>query len=158
MKYALVFPFLMGTLGNIAGGYLSDFFSNKFGLKIGRRILGVAGLVIAAIFLYTATSVVDKVPVIVCLSLGFGFMDLMLPSAWAVCHDIGGKYSGTIAGAMNTSGNIGGFICAIVFGYIVKATHNYNYPLIVISIMVCTAAVLFMFIDASKPLAGDGEE
>jgi MFS transporter, ACS family, glucarate transporter len=82
-------------------------------------------------------------------------MDLMVPSAWAVCIDVGKKYSGAISGAMNTAGNISGFICATAFGYIVAATGNYNFPLYIISGMLLISALLFTRIDASKPLEID---
>ena len=60
-----------------------------------------------------------KVAVVALSSLGFGMMDLMLPSAWALCLAIGGRLSGTATGMMNTAGQAGGFLCTVLFGYIV---------------------------------------
>ena len=57
--------------------------------------------------------------IVVLATLGLGVMDLMLPSAWAMCMSIGGRYGGTATGMMNTAGNLGGWVGAIVFGYIV---------------------------------------
>ena len=79
-------------------------------------------------------------------------LDLMLPGAWAICLDIGKKYGGTVSGAMNTAGNIGGFFCASVFGYLVEATGNYNFPLYVIAGMLLTSAGLFSLLDPGKKL------
>ncbi|MBN2610021.1 MAG: MFS transporter [Bacteroidales bacterium] len=155
LMYAIAIPFLMSMIGNIAGGYLSDDFSKKYGLKKGRRLLGVSGLMISALFMFLAGFIPGKIQVFIFLSLCFGIIDLMLPSAWAICLDIGRKYSGAISGAMNTAGNIGGFACATLFGYFVKATGNYNFPLYVISGMLIISAFLFSRIDASKPLAED---
>jgi MFS family permease len=154
LTYAVAVPFLMSVIGNISGGYLSDKFSKKYGLKIGRRLLGVSGLALSAIFMFLAAFIPGKMQVFIFLSLCFGVIDLMLPSAWAVCLDIGKSYAGAISGAMNTAGNIGGFICASAFGYIVDATGNYNYPLFIISGMLVISAVLFLQIDASKPIEG----
>jgi ACS family glucarate transporter-like MFS transporter len=53
---------------------------------------------------------------------------------------------------MNTAGNIGGFVCATIFGYLVSGTGNYNSPLFVIAGMLVISALLFTRIDASKPL------
>jgi ACS family glucarate transporter-like MFS transporter len=86
------------------------------------------------------------------LSLGFGVLDLMLPSAWAVCMDVGGKYAGAVSGAMNSCGNLGGAICSVMFGYAVQYYQSYNAPLLIIAGMVLVAAVLFSRIDPSKPL------
>jgi nitrate/nitrite transporter NarK len=102
--------------------------------------------------MFLAAFIPGKLQVFVFLSLCFGVIDLMLPSAWAICLDIGKKYAGAISGAMNTAGNIGGFVCATLFGYIVEATGNYNYPLFIISGMLVISALLFSFIDASKPI------
>ena len=76
----------------------------------------------------------------------------MLPSAWAICSDIGGRYSGAVSGAMNTAGNIGGFVCATAFGYLIEATGNYNAPLFVITAMLVIAALLFWSINPTKKL------
>ena len=152
LTYAIAVPFLMSMIGNIAGGYLSDKLSIKYGLKIGRRVLGVTGLVVSAVFMFLAGFIPGKVEVFVFLSLCFGVIDLMLPSAWAICIDIGKELGGTISAAMNTAGNLGGFVCAIVFGYLVKYTGNYNFPLYVIAGMLLISAFLFTRLDASKPL------
>jgi MFS transporter, ACS family, glucarate transporter len=152
LTYAIAVPFLMGVIGNIAGGYLSDKFSKKYGLKFGRRILGVGGLAVSAIFMFLAGFIPGKMQVFIFLSLCFGVMDLMLPSAWAICLDIGKRYGGVISGAMNTAGNISGFICATVFGYLVQSTGNYNFPLYIIAGMMFIAAFLFLQIDPTKEL------
>jgi nitrate/nitrite transporter NarK len=57
-----------------------------------------------------------------------------------------------ISGAMNTAGNIGGFICATTFGYVVQSTHNYNAPLFIISGMLFISALIFTQLDPTKEL------
>lgn len=152
LNWAVSVPFLMSMIGNISGGYLSDKFSGKYGLKTGRRILGVGGLSLSAVFMFLAAFIPGKMQVFVFLSLCFGVIDLMLPSAWAVCLDVGKKYGGAISGAMNTAGNIGGFVCASLFGFLVQKTGNYNFPLYIISAMLVISAILFSRIDASKTI------
>lgn len=152
LTYVIAIPFVMSMIGNIAGGYLSSKFSLKYGLKVGRRLLGVGGLAVSAVFMFLAAFIPGKTEVFVFLSLAFGVIDLMLPSAWAICSDIGGRYSGAVSGAMNTAGNIGGFVCATAFGYLIEATGNYNAPLFVITAMLAIAAVLFWLINPTKKL------
>jgi MFS transporter, ACS family, glucarate transporter len=79
----------------------------------------------------------------------------MLPSAWAICLDIGGTRAGLITGIMNTAGQVGGFVCSVVFGYIVKATGSYNAPLWGVAAMVATAAILFTRIDPTRQLIAE---
>lgn len=152
LTYVIAIPFVMSMVGNIAGGYLSSKLSLKYGLKVGRRLLGVGGLAVSALFMFLAAFIPGKIEVFVFLSLAFGVIDLMLPSAWAICSDIGGRYSGAVSGAMNTAGNIGGFVCATAFGYLIEATGNYNAPLFVITAMLAIAAMLFLLINPTKRL------
>ena len=155
LTYAVAVPFLMGVIGNIAGGYMSDKLSKKYGLKIGRRVLGVGGLAVSSVLMFLGGFIPGKIQVFVLMSLCFGVMDLMLPSAWAICLDVGKKYAGAISGAMNTAGNLGGFVCATVFGYLVQGTGNYNFPLYVIAVMLFIAAILFLMINPEKPIIKD---
>ncbi len=155
LTYAVAVPFLMGVTGNIAGGYLSDRLSKRYGLKIGRRLLGVGGLAVSSVLMFLGGFIPGKIQVFILMSLCFGVMDLMLPSAWAICLDVGKRYAGAISGAMNTAGNLGGFVCATVFGYLVQGTGNYNFPLYVIAGMLFIAAILFLMINPEKQIIQD---
>ena len=152
LTYAVAMPFLMGVIGNLAGGFLSDKWSAKYGLKIGRRLLGVGGLAISSVLMFLGGFIPGKLEVFIFMALCFGVMDMMLPSAWAICIDVGGKYAGAVSGAMNTAGNLGGFVCATVFGYLVQGTGNYNFPLYVIAGMLMISAFLFFKINPDKKI------
>jgi MFS family permease len=145
-------PFVLGAAANVAGGYLSDIATRRFGLRRGRTLVGSASLSVAACLLVATALSSGKTAVIVLLALGFGVMDLMLPTAWAICLDIGGRHAGAVTGAMNTAGQGGGFLCTIVFGYVVGAFHDYNLPLYLIAFMLLISAVLFTRIDPARPL------
>ena len=150
LTYAVAVPFIMSMLGNITGGYLTDRLSAKYGLNIGRKALGSTSLAVSAVCMFLAAFIPGKMAVFVFLSLCFGIFDLMLPSAWALCIDIGKRHAGTISGAMNTAGNIGGFCCGIIFGMLVESSGNYNLPLYMIAVMLLVSAILFAFINPSK--------
>ena len=152
LTYAVAVPFIMSMIGNITGGYLTDKISAKYGLKVGRKALGTSSLAISAVCMFLAAFIPGKMAVFVFLSLCFGIFDLMLPSAWALCIDLGKQHAGAISGAMNTFGNIGGFFCGILFGYLVQASGNYNLPLYMIAGMLLISAVLFSFINPEKPI------
>ena len=102
--------------------------------------------------MFLAAFIPGKLQVFIVLSLCFGVVDLMLPSAWALCIDLGRKYAGAVSGAMNTAGNLGGFVCATLFGYLVKATGNYHLPLFLIAGLLVISAGLFLFIDPTRKL------
>ena len=152
LTYAVAVPFVMSMIGNISGGYLTDKLTKKYGLKIGRKALGSSSLAISAVCMFLAAFIPGKMTVFIFLSLCFGIFDLMLPSAWALCIDLGKKNAGAISGAMNTFGNIGGFCCGILFGYLVQSSGNYNLPLYMIAGMLIISAILFAFINPTKPI------
>ena len=152
LTYAVAVPFVMSMIGNITGGYLTDKLTLKYGLKVGRKALGTSSLAVSAVCMFLAAFIPGKTAVFVFLSLCFGIFDLMLPSAWALCIDLGKQHAGTVSGAMNTAGNIGGFCCGILFGQLVQQSGNYNLPLYLISGMLIVSAVLFAFINPTKPI------
>jgi nitrate/nitrite transporter NarK len=143
-------PFVIGTAANLAGGALSDRLARRH--PLGRALIGVSSSALAAGCLVAAALLPGKVAAIALATLGFGVMDLMLPSAWAVCLDVGAEYAGAVTGAMNSAGALGGALCAVVFGYIVKATGSYDLPLLVIAGALGLSGVLFSRIDPRKRL------
>lgn len=165
LKYAVAIPFIMSMMGNIAGGYLTDKLTEKYGIKVGRKALGTVCLTVSAICMVLAAFIPGKIAVFVFLSLCFGIFDLMLPSAWALCIDLGKQFAGSVSGAMNTFGNLGGFCCSLMFGYLLKASaeanggvSDYNLPLYGIAGMLLLSAILFAFINPSKPIITDEQQ
>jgi MFS family permease len=145
-------PFVLGAAGNLAGGFVSDAAVRRFGLRYGRVLVGSTCLTLGACLLVATALTRDRGLAVALLSIGFGVLDLMLPSAWAICLDISGRHAGAVSGAMNTAGQVGGFLCTVLFGYIVGHYNNYDLPLFVIAGMVAFSAFLFTRIDASRPL------
>ena len=144
------FPFLLGAAGNLLGGRTGDSLSQKYGLKFGRRLIGTSALFVAGILILSTGLTHGKAIGVILLSVAFGIMDFMLPSAWAVCLDVGGQYAATVSGIMNTAGLFGGFVCTVLFGYDVKVSGNYNFPLIIIGTMVLVSSALFLKIDPTR--------
>lgn len=137
-------PFVLGTLANLAGGFVSGAAVRRFGMRRGRTLVGSTCL--------AAGACLPVLTAVVLLTLGFGVMDLMLPSVGAICLDISGPHAGAVSGVKNMSGQLGGFLCTVLFGYAVRKYTYYNLPLFVIAGMVALAAFLFARIDASRPL------
>lgn len=145
-------PFVVGAMANVAGGYVSDAAVHRLGIRRGRTIVGIVCLSLAALLLIATALTPGKIVAIGLLTAGFGIMDLMLPSAWALCLDIGGAQAGSVTGAMNSAGQFGGFLCTILFGYIVHHYGDYDAPLFVIAGMLLISAFLFSRINPEIPL------
>jgi sugar phosphate permease len=148
-------PFLVGLAANLAGGQLGDRLTVRWGARRALKWIPAVCLTATALLLVAMAVFHGKVAVVALSSLGFGTMDLMLPSAWALCLAIGGRLSGTATGMMNTAGQAGGFLCTVMFGYIVHATGSYNLPLYFIAAMVLASAAIFTRIDCTQCVDAD---
>lgn len=145
-------PFICGGLANLSGGLVSDFLVKRIGLRWGRRTVGLVGLGASAFFMLMTALVEDKIAAVLLLSLAYAGSDFMLPVAWAVCLDVGRKYAGAVTGAMNTAGQVGSFVSAVAFGYLVRAFGSYNAPLIPMAAMLAISAALWLRIDPAEEL------
>ncbi|HZQ52456.1 MAG TPA: MFS transporter [Bryobacteraceae bacterium] len=144
-------PFLLGVAGNLVGGFASDRLVKRLGLRTGRRLVACSSLAVSAALILGMALTRSKPLIVVLASFGFGVMDLMLPTAWAVCMDIGQSYAGIVTGVMNSAGQLGGFLCTVAVGYIVRA-EGYSAALFVIAAMLGVSIVLFSRIDPEKPI------
>jgi len=151
VKIAAAIPFILGAFSNSIGGILSDYLSKKHGLRFGRRVIGVSCLLLSALFFLMTGLTESKLLTGIYLAVGFGIMDMMLPSAWAVCLDVGKNNAGAISGAMNMFGNFGGFLCSIMIGY-TAGSFGYNIPIFIITGMLVVSALLFLKINPDKSL------
>jgi MFS transporter, ACS family, glucarate transporter len=146
------FPFLLGIICNLVGGFLSDRLVECYGMRAAYRWVTSACLAAAAALFVVLGLVHGLIPVVATFTLCFGVMDLMLPAAWAMCLNLGGKCGGTATAVMNTAGNLGGLLCTVVFGYVIRATGNYNLPLFGIAAVVLVSAALFSQVDCTRGL------
>ena len=84
------------------------------------------------------------------VAMGFASFsnDLAIPPAWGACMDLGGRYAGSLSGAMNSAGNMAGFISPTIVALLLEATGN-DWPLTfyVSSIAYFGAAVCWLLID-----------
>jgi MFS family permease len=143
-------PFLLGIVGNLAGGVLCDRLAERIGIRRAYSLIAGICLTLTDALLVAMSLATGKFAIVALAGTAFMVMDLMLPAAWTMCMAIGGRYGGTASGMMNTAGNFGGFVCSVAFGYVVAATGNYNLPLQGVAAMVLIAALLFALIDCTK--------
>jgi MFS family permease len=152
MAVASTLPFIAGIGGNLFGGWMSDRLTITHGLRIGRRVVGAAGLAASGLLMLAAAMTTSKWIALACLTLGYGSMDCMLPVSWAVCLDIGRRYAGSVGGTMNMAGQLGSFLSSVAFGYIVTWSGSYNAPLYPMAALLLVSAVFFTRIDPTEQL------
>lgn len=146
-------PFVFGGIANLLGGLASDRLSRRIGLTWGRRWIGFVGLCCSAIFTGATFCTQDKILTVLFLAIGYAGADFMLPVAWAVCLDVGGRHAGSVSGAMNMAGQMASFLSSVAFGYIVTLSGgNWDAPLVPMTATAFLAALCWLRIDASRPL------
>ncbi|MBL7816452.1 MAG: MFS transporter [Saprospiraceae bacterium] len=145
--------YFLGALGCFLGGYASDYFVKTRGLIFGRRVVSVVGLGLSSLFFLAAALTTDNTLAGYLLAICVLTKDLALPVAFATCIDIGKGNAGTVAGAMNFAGQMGGLFITLIFGWLVQATGNFNLPLLLIAGCLAVAAVLWLWIDPTKTLS-----
>lgn len=127
-------PLLLGSVACLVGGLLTDRFIKATGnRKWGRRLFGILGHGLCAVFFFVALAIIWLNPQRETRTLGLAWLfvgsvafatfwnDMTMGSAWASCIDIGGRYAGIVSGCMNTIGNLGGFVANILTGKVLQS-------------------------------------
>ncbi|MCX6619540.1 MAG: MFS transporter [Acidobacteria bacterium] len=147
-------PLFVGGLGSLCSGFLTSPLT-RFTGSVGatRRLMAYVGYTGAAVMLVAAAKLSDPLHAMLAMALASFANDLVMPGAWGACMDVGGRYAGTLSGAMGGFGNAGGAISPLVVGFILQSTNN-NWDLaIYISAAVYFAgAFCWAFLDPVTPL------
>ena len=149
-----ILPLFCGGLGNPASVVLGSWLTRRFGsLVFTRRLLSCIGFAGASGFLVYSTTVHDAFPAVLAIGFASFCNDLVMPHAWATAMDVGGKFAGTLSGAMNMWGNIGGAICPLAIGYILKWTGgNWNLTFYVSGAIYLMGILCWLLLDPVTPL------
>lgn len=144
--------YAVGGCANGLGGLTSDWLVRRFGLKIGRRALGVFGLSVAALFMAATIATTDGRWALVFLSLAYAGILAQQPNLCAVCLDTGKQHAGAVFGFMNTAAQAASVASAVAFGYLADYFGNYNAPFVPMVLLLCAGAWLWLTIDPSHQL------
>jgi MFS transporter, ACS family, glucarate transporter len=151
-------PLLAGSIACLVGGLLSDWFIRLTGnRRWGRSLFGILGHGMCACCYVAAMYAHDAVVFVGAVALAAFCNDLTMGPAWATCLDIGKKYSGIVAGCMNTVGNFGGAVAGVLTGLILDRFANppekgWQINLASFAAVYFVAALLWLYIDATKPV------
>ncbi len=159
-------PLWGGAIGGMLGGFFNDLMIQWTGSRrIGRSAVGFTGKFIACILMFVAISQDDGVAAAWSLFAVKFFTDWSQPTVWGTCTDIGGRYSATVFGVINTAGSIGGLVSPILFGAILdwntskvlvdgitKSVTDYNPLFVTVSVMYVISAMCWILIDCTDSL------
>lgn len=149
MGFYASLPLLAGTVGDAAGGWISDLWARRSSLKVARRGVAVCGFLIGAVSILAACFVQDPEQSVLYSCVAMFGLELTVGVSWAIPLDIGGDYAGSVSAVMNTCGNLGGAVSTTLSGYL---AHYFGWPSIFVgmAILAVVGAGLFTQIDAGK--------
>src|SRR5215468_5358136 len=134
------------------GGVWTDHWSKKYGLRIGRCGVAATSLAASGVILAAAAVIGSPIAAALLIAAAAGIADLSITPAWAVCHDIGGEYAGTVTGCMNTFANAGGAIAPLVMGYAVGAWASWTIPIMITALIYVVGGLIALLINPNKRL------
>jgi predicted MFS family arabinose efflux permease len=144
--------YIVGATANGLGGIVGDWAVRRYGLRRGRRSLGVAGLGAAALFLTAAIFAPTGNLALVFLSFAYAGILFQQPTLCALCLDVGRTNAGAVFGFMNTAAGIASAVSSVVFGYMVGYSGNYNTPFIPMVALLSLGALLWLRVDPTREL------
>jgi MFS transporter, ACS family, glucarate transporter len=145
-------PFVLGGAANLCGGYARDAAVRRWGAKWGARVVGIGGLLTAAVAVLAALVSTSRYAALVWLALCYGGITFQQPTVFATCVDIGKRHAGAVAGCMNTAGAVGGLLSSLAFGYLVERTGSYDAVLLSMAGILLVGAALWLRTDATEAL------
>lgn len=151
MGMAASLPFLLGTLGSILGGVLSDrYFRNA-------RLIPICGAqLLAASLLYIMFISTSTIVLIVAQTLAGFWLNFFFTSFWALPMSTVPKHRmGVVSGVINMAGQIAAFVSPVAIGYLVGMTgggFGATFSLLIMSIIISFAVVLTLPRKAGLPV------
>jgi sugar phosphate permease len=146
-------PFLVGTIGSVLGGWLSDrFFPSR------RRLPIIVCNLVSAVFLYLMFNATTLTHVIVYQTIAGFFLMTFFSVFWALpMNAIPQRVMGIASGFINMAGQIAAFIAPLLFGYLVQITGDFGVTFgVLIAALLVSSALVFTQPNGSvaRPLAG----
>jgi ACS family glucarate transporter-like MFS transporter len=149
-----ILPLFLGGIGALLSGFLAAPFTRYFGsVRKARRVVSATSFLCAGALLMISTEIHEPWIKMIVIGMASFFNDVVLPPAWGACMDVGGKFSGTLSGAMNMTGNFGGVLFPIVAAAVLtRFANNWNIVFYLCTISYVVAAVLWMILDPVTPV------
>jgi sugar phosphate permease len=142
-------PLMAAAAASFCGGFVTDRLSRRYGLWIGRSVVGAAGYMVAMVAMFCGAAAADPVLATVLIALAVAGCMFTLGAAWGVCIDIGGNHSGVVSAAMNTAGQVGGFLSPIVVTKVVEK-YQWSAPIYLMAGLFLLGAVAWLTVDPNK--------
>jgi ACS family glucarate transporter-like MFS transporter len=145
-------PLIFGAIGNWFSGLIVDAIYRRNKWKLSRKAPAIIGFSLVIFGMTGSIFMNDVLGAVVMLSIAVFGADMTLSPSWSFCIDIGKENSGTVSGTMNMAGNIGSFITALAFPYLLSWTGSEKTFFIVASVLAFISIFSWMGMNPEKPL------
>ncbi len=145
-------PLLFGALGNWFSGFLVDVIYKKKKWALSRKIPAILGFTLASVGIIVSIYMTEVTAAIIFISLALFGADMTLSPSWSACVDVGKQFSGAVSGTMNMAGNIGSFLTALAFPYLLEFTGSSEPFFFVAAGLNILAILLWLAVVPNRPL------
>ncbi len=145
-------PFLAIAVCSPLGGHISDLLTRRYGKRIGRCGVAVAGIALAAVFIALGTQVESARMASVVLAGGAGALYLSQSSFWSVTADMAASSAGSVSSVMNMGGQIGGIVTASLTPLIARE-FSWTASFLVAAALCAAGSLAWLLVDPQAKLA-----
>ncbi len=146
-------PLFTAGAGSLLSGVISTwFYSRTMDLRRWRRTVAVSGFCCATLLFVWFITIRDPTLAMAALSASSFAAELSGPISWVTSMDLGGRYVGSLSGAMNTMGHLAGIVAPTLTGYVLQSTGNWNIAFAVSAGIYSFGILCWLFIDPVTPL------
>jgi MFS family permease len=150
-------PLMVGSLGMLAGGWLTDFLTQRIGLRWGRAAPNSLSKIISAAAFLACLWLPSAWGVVAAMAIMAVTTDLAVPTVWAFSQDIGGRHAGAALGWSNMWGNMGAALSPVVLAA-AREAGGWSLAFLAATLSYLLAAVAAAFVDANKPIEAPSDE
>jgi sugar phosphate permease len=149
-------PILAMAVGMALGGQVSDGLVRRYGLREGRALVPVVGLLAGAVFLGLSVRAQQPEWIVAWITLAMGAVGTVEAPTWTTAVELGGRRGGTAAGICNTGGNVGGLLAPVVTPWVAMRA-SWPWAIGLASLGCLVGVVLWLWIDPRERCDGPVE-
>jgi sugar phosphate permease len=150
-------PMLLSVFGDLSGGAVTDWMTRRFGLRLGRCSVSMAGYAVAGVAMLASVGSDSPTTAAILIAVSVAASMFTLSSTWAACMDIGGQHTAILSATMNTTGQVGSIICPMVTAWVVTQFASWQAPLLIMAGLYFLSTILWALVDPRKRLEAGGK-
>lgn len=132
--YAMA-PLLVGAVSQWTAGFLVDRLYGSRWRAWSRRLPAMAGFALAAAGVLAVSAMETPLGAVIAFTAATFGADMTISPSWSYCADVAGKSAGSVSAAMNMIGNLGAFVSANAFPWLLGLTGSARAYFLVAALM-----------------------